>query len=256
MNPIRYPAASTMRNPTDHLKYVAEISQVREVSLIGTADLEFWNHHLQAEGLFAANKAGQAQIVISAMNSKFKGIRFHEFCISIVVSEQPDGKTEDGLFLIQAFNSIRLFAFVERTFFSTPYAHGRIQVRTHIPATMEVCFGAETLFSARMGASSSELSRTPNRSSHEQWLGPIYLPKKSRGTSDPGKFFFAKIEGATDIYDVSPDDTVTITNSHNPPIFNSLRKSNFVPKEWHIRESANHAKAKTMKRKELTKGKI
>jgi hypothetical protein len=234
-------------------KYVAEISQVREVSLVGNADLEFWNRHLQDDGLFAANKEGHAQIIISAMNSKFKGIRFQEFCVSVIVSENPDGKTEDGLYLIQAFNSIRLFAFIERFCFSTPYAHGRIQVRTEMPATIEVSASGKILFSAQMSASGAEPNRTPIRTGHEEWQGPIYLPKKTRDNSNPGKFFFAKIEGETDIYDFSPQHSVKLTDSQDLPIFSMLRESNFAAKEWHIRPNANHAKAKTIRRTARTR---
>jgi hypothetical protein len=104
-----------------------------------------------------------------------------------------------------------------------------------------------------MGDSGTAPNRTPIRSGHEQWQGPIYLPTKRRDNSNPGKFFFAKIEGETHIYDFTSEDAVKLTDSQDLPIFSMLRQSNFAAKEWHIRESANHAKAKTMTRPAMTR---
>src|SRR6202034_4248097 len=46
------------------VKWVAELAHVREVSLLGTADLAYWKERLRAEGLCPAGRDGQAQILI------------------------------------------------------------------------------------------------------------------------------------------------------------------------------------------------
>jgi hypothetical protein len=48
------------------VKYVAELTHVREVSLRGTAEMALWKNRLMKEGLVPAEQDGRAQIMISA----------------------------------------------------------------------------------------------------------------------------------------------------------------------------------------------
>lgn len=43
------------------VKYVAELSHVREVSRLGLADFGFWSERLRGEGLTPVEHAGRAQ---------------------------------------------------------------------------------------------------------------------------------------------------------------------------------------------------
>src|SRR5262245_27736743 len=112
------------------IKWVAELAQVREVSLLGTADLAFWKDRLRKESLVPAEKDGKAQLLIVAADSKFMGFRFRELSFSVLVSRPEEGLPRAAAFLVHAFNSSRLFAFSERVFFSTPYRHGDVRVST------------------------------------------------------------------------------------------------------------------------------
>ena len=43
-------------------RYVAKVSRVREVSLLGSADLAFWRERLKTEDLVPAEREGMAQV--------------------------------------------------------------------------------------------------------------------------------------------------------------------------------------------------
>src|SRR5688572_579796 len=100
------------------ITYVAELQHVREVSLLGTADLAYWEERLASHGLQAADHDGRAKILIIAAEGKYLGLRFRELSFSVVAYELDEKlRRRDGAFLVQAFNSSRLFAFCERTLF-------------------------------------------------------------------------------------------------------------------------------------------
>src|SRR5947209_20045135 len=96
------------------VKYVADLAHVREVSLFGTADLAFWQDRLRFEGLIPTESDGHAQLWVVAADAKFMGVRFRELSFSVLASRHEAGASQDGAFLVRAFNSCRLFAFSER----------------------------------------------------------------------------------------------------------------------------------------------
>jgi hypothetical protein len=104
----------------DPVKFVAIVSPVREVSLLGTADLAFWADQLTANRLIQMALEGEARVMISASDAKYMGIRFCELSISIFCQRQY-GDQQEAVFLAQAFNTVRWFAWVERSMFSTRY---------------------------------------------------------------------------------------------------------------------------------------
>ena len=67
------------------MKYVAELAHVREVSLLGSADLGFWAERLRGEGLTPVEHAGRARVLVVACDSKFFGVRFRELSFSVFV---------------------------------------------------------------------------------------------------------------------------------------------------------------------------
>jgi hypothetical protein len=139
-------------------------------------------------------------------------------------------------FLAHAFNSSRLLAFAERTFFQTPYQPADINVDARVPARMEVSAGGKTLFSARMGPKSA-----PSRREDATHEGSIYLPGGR-------KVFYARLSGAGERFSFDSTDSVIIDPHPDLAIFAHLSESGFQGKEWLVREGAVHARSRTYMR--------
>ena len=227
------------------VKYVAELAHVREVSVLGAADLRFWVERLRGEGLTPVEHAGRARVLVVASSSRFFGARFRELSFSVFVRQPDASEGSDAAFLVQAFNSSRFFAWSERTWFSTPYRHGMIDVDVGLPVAMRLGLEGQTVFSALM---SRDPRRSPSRSGSEGFAGSIFLPRGTSEKSASGRLFFAKIEGETQAYPFLSTDTLTISPSVDCPILRALIESHFVVDEWLIRCDASHAKSKTFRR--------
>ena len=226
------------------VKWAAELEHVREVSLLGTADLAFWKDRLLTQDLLPIERDGQAQLLIVAADSKFKGIRFRELSFSVLVARLEDETRQEAAYLEHAFNSNRFLAFCERVFFSTPYSHGDVGVSAALPASIRLVSKGEVAFLAEMRAGGA---REPSRRAEEGWEGPIFLP--GRGKGRPRKLFFGRLRGDTRTYAFLPaEDSLAIRPSPHNEIFQALTDSHFAPKEWIVREDATHAKSKTYKR--------
>jgi hypothetical protein len=215
--------------------YISTITNVREVALMGAADLPYWRDRLQPEGLTPFVEDGRAALLLTAIESKFRGIPFRELSVSIRVSDE-DGAASGGAFLAYAFNSSRLLSLAERILFQTPYHLADLTVDENMPASMAVSVEGRTLFSARM-TSSATLAQEEN----SLFEGPIYLPG---GTS----LFYARLSGASRIYHFDLLDTVTINPRENDTIFAQLIESNFRGKAWLLRAGAVHVRSKTYRR--------
>lgn len=174
--------------------FVAQLDHVREIAIAGDAD------------------EGRTQLLLIAADASFCGIRFRELSISRV--ESPERAT-----LLQAFNSVRFFAFCERFFFKTPYAHGDVHL-------------GETWVTAP-GVFSAELREHRQRSfvGEESATYEVDLPHD--------RYFVAKLEGMTEKYPVTAKDRFELRH----PLLKG-----FVPREWIIRADARHAKSKTYRR--------
>jgi hypothetical protein len=237
------------------VKWAAELAHVREVSLLGTADLAFWKDRLLKEDLLPAESDGQAQLLIVAADAKYKGVRFRELSFSVLVSWLEEGVRQDAAYLARAFNSCRLFAFCERVLFSTPYYHGDVCVSASFPASIRLVKKGEVIFQAEMGGDGSRLNREPSRRREDGWEGPIFLPENRRGKDRRGKWFFAQLRGNTRTYPfLHSKDSVTIRPSPDSEVLQALRDSHFVAKEWVVRENASHAKSKTYTRPAVLPG--
>ncbi|MEX0676503.1 MAG: hypothetical protein WD063_05475 [Pirellulales bacterium] len=227
-------------------RYNVEISPVRDIILRGSADLSFWAERLEREDLVPLGDGGKAQLLLIAVDAKFMGVRFRE--LSVAVSLEASGGTDghDAVYLPQAFNSVRLFAFVERTFYHTPYYPARIRVETRLPAAFEVSLAEGVILRAEMSADSTSATRKPTRLQEESWEGPIFLPSSPR-QQDP-KVFFARLAGHTHAYPFAARDTITLKPTSRAPIVEWLAESEFSPQEWAIRETATHARTKSVGR--------
>ncbi len=215
------------------IAYISTITDVREVALRGTADLAYWRDHLRPEGLAPFDEDGRAALLVTAIESKFRGIPFREMSISVVLQN-------GGAFLAHAFNSSRLLAFAERAFFQTPYHLARLDMDERLPAWMAVDDGAA--FSARMGNKSG-----PGEPADELFEGPIYLPGGR-------KVFHARLSGAGVRYPFAADDVLDLRPEPNTPIFARLVESGFAGQAWLLRAGAVHARSKTFAREGDTFG--
>lgn len=240
---------SSVNTADTKIKWAAKLDHVREVSVLGTADLAYWKARLRKEDLVPVERDGRAQILIIAADMKFGGVRFRELSFSVLVSGQACGIQQEASYLIRAFSSSRLFAFCERAFFSTPYLHGDVRLPTSLPASIQLLEAGESVFHLAMQADSSVSSREPLRSGDEGLEGAVFLPKRRGGSGRDGKLFFARIQGHTRTYPFLPaKDSLTIRPSSGSDVPQMLIDSQLVAKEWAIRADASHAKSRTYKR--------
>jgi hypothetical protein len=227
----------------NEIKWAATLSHVREVSLLGTADLAFWADLLKDEGLVPRAENGKAQIMILGAQAKFSGLPFREISISLQAHTPHAQAKADEVFLLAAFNSNRFFAFCERFFFSTPYAHACIHLGSS-PPSLQIAKDDAIPFSAKQFDSATQ---NPTQQSDGQWRGRVHLPKIKR-ESVRQRFFFAHLAGQTTRFSFLPSDSLTINPLAPGDVFSTLIASHFTPHEWIIRPDATHAKSKTYRR--------
>ena len=219
------------------IQYAADLDNVREVTLHGTADLSFWKTELHKESLIPYYQENRAVLLLSAIDAKWRAFKFREFVIAVGVCFSEDGANLDGYYLPHAFNSSKLLVFSERVFFQTPYFQGGIQLKNELPASIKLQDRTEVLLNAEMS-----VQDTPLITEYQEWRGPVFLPN-SRGK------FFAILAGETESYPFSSaTDRLELKPSPRHPIFQQLIESNFAGKTWSLRSSSRHAKSKTYKR--------
>ena len=225
------------QEPNRSVEYAADLDNVKEVTLHGTADLSFWETVLHKENLFPYHENGRAVLLLSAIAAKWRGFRFREFVIAVGICLNENEMRLDGYYLPHAFNSSRLLAFSERVFFRAPYFRGNIRLENRLPASIRLLDRTEVLLHARMSVPS-----TPPIVEYLEWEGPIFLPNKR------GKFF-AVLAGEADIYPFSPEtDQLEFKPSARHQIFQQLIDSDFAGSVWSLRSNSRHAKSKTYKR--------
>ena len=136
------------------IKYAAQLSHVREVSVVGAADLGFWKRRLQRESLSPIEHEGRARVMVIAAEARYMGLKFREVSISVQAFANAGGIKQEGAYLLQAFNSSKLFALFERKFFSTPYQHADVEMAAGVPSRIEVLddYDREVLFRVVMKA--------------------------------------------------------------------------------------------------------
>jgi hypothetical protein len=230
-------------------KYIAVLPHVREIALLGTADLDYWKDRLAEEDLYPLDFGGHAHVLVSAIESRFLGVRFREISITFFARRNDGDGGQDGLFLALAFNSSRFFAAVERTAFSTPYIHGRIRIDTGLPGSITLSDGSDATFGAAMAHEGDESFRDPVRVGDDGWDGPIFLPRVGRGPRASGKWFCAKVAGHTRVYPFLPaDDQVKVGLGRNHDALRRVIDSGFAGQEWSIREDSRHSRTKTFRK--------
>lgn len=226
------------------INYIAQINHVKEVILFGNADLALWRERLRTQGLFPYDDKGQAALLLTATDLVWLGIRFQELTVSVVISQPEDGARQDGLYLVRAFNSSRLLALTERTFFQTPYHHARVQVEHLLPASLTLSVGAAPILKASMKG-----ARPLLRNTDELWEGTIFLPRDTNQANVPGRHFYARLGGRTETYPfLSHTDSFELAPAAQDKVVQWLSASNFRAQEWRLRADATHARSRTYTR--------
>ena len=211
------------------INYVTVIDKVREVSLFGKANAATLTPLLKTEGLAPYSEDGQVGVLVSAVDARYKGIRFQELSVSIAVAS-------DGYFLAHAFNSIKPFAFAERFFFQTPYYHAAVRVE---PNHLVLSRGNHCIFEAALSPQA-----TYSDEGYQRWEGAIHLPRKLRKQADVPHLFYAILEGEMTSY--APTlDTLTIQPMPDTDIFRMLYEAHLTIEQWCVRSNARHSKSKT-----------
>jgi hypothetical protein len=226
-------------------RFIVEAQHVTEVSLTGQADLSYWQARLQPHGLFPFTTTGRAAVVISATALYAMGRHTNELTIGVPACERPAGDTFDGMFLVQAFNSSRLFAWIERTFFATPYDLGRIELDDQVPARIVLSDAEGPVIRLQQAAGA-----VTQHSQGEDWQGPIFLPRRRAGDGGPGQYFAARLAGLTEVY-AADATTVQLMPRPQWPAVQWLLDSGWVPETWRIRRDAVHARSRTFERPPL-----
>ena len=220
--------------PNTPVQYAADLNNVKEVTLHGTADLSFWEAVLHKERLFPYQETDKAVLLLSATQARWKGLKFREFIISVAVCLDKNGTRLEGYYLPAAFNTSKLLAFSERVFFRTPYLQADIQLQDGPPVSIRLQDRTETLLHAELS-----VPDTQPITAYQAWKGPVFLPNNS------GKFFVV-LAGETVQYPFSPaTDRFELSPSARHGIFQQLIESNFIANLWSLRSNARHARSKT-----------
>lgn len=218
------------------VKYVAEIKNVREVCLVGSADFEFWATHLGKMRLSPTSFGGAARVFISVVKLKWMGIAFEELSIAVPI-DSPDASTE-SVYLVSAFSTSRLFAWCERMLFQTPYEHAPITMEAEQPWSFELRDDAVPTISVQCRRVA------PVETIEEDLSVSIFLPTANQGFDR--KLFYAKLSGSTQ---VAPFEATggefRLRTSVQQPAIQLLVDSRFTPIEWRVRPKATHARSKT-----------
>ena len=161
------------------VKYVAQVSPVREVAIMGTADSEYWRGPLERAQVSPLEESGRVPILIGATDTRFMGVRFRELTVTVFCRDRRR-TLPDGVFLAQAYNSVRWFAWVERNIFSTPYDHGVAEVMIEPAASFQLTIGGTVALRATMSADYASQRAAANAAS-DGFAGPVYLPARKPG---------------------------------------------------------------------------
>lgn len=234
--------ADPFRASAEPTRYPVEIRAVREVMVIGYADLAHWQARLRPEALWPRVVDGHAELAITAIAAHWLGLAFRELSISISISRRPEGDSHDGFFLMQAYNDRSAFAWVERTMFKTPYDPARIDLTTGPTCGIALHVDNRQVLRLERGVGVSVGTEVD-----VDWRGPIVLP--GRTDAHPGRFFNARLAGHACQYAFVPKrDTLVIADEGAPAVWRELARSGFAADLWQVREAAVHGRTSSFDR--------
>ncbi|RIK83878.1 MAG: hypothetical protein DCC68_02600 [Planctomycetota bacterium] len=229
-------------------KFDVVVSPVREVSLVGRADLSYCRERLAPHALHATEIEGRGEMLLSACEARFKGVRIRELSLSIFVAREAGSSARDGALLLRAFNSIRFFAWVERTLFRTPYYCGRIAVSPDPPVSIRLGDDDNSIVRATMGDTDSAKPLAIPAVA-DGWQGPIFLPDLHDAAAPAARLFYGSLTGDTRTIPFHAKcDVFRLGPTASDPIAPLLTDARFEPAAWIVRAAATHGKSKTIRR--------
>lgn len=221
----------------EQVKYIAQLKNVRELVLMGEADLSWWREHLADEELEPTELDGRAQVFLTGLDTKWMGLPFRDVSVA-VAAHRSDGSDEAGLFFARAFNASRFFAGVERRWFDLPYSYCS-DLHVELAESGTICLGRQS------GADVvAEMDRREDggEAQEMEFTGPLFLPR-GRNRS---RWLMVQIRGMTSTIDFDPErDRFEVGSDCVDPVIAGLIASDFCPIQWHVRRSSTHARTKT-----------
>jgi hypothetical protein len=227
--------------PPAPIHYTVEVQSVRELNLVGSADLGYWTAHLAGTGLAPLDRNGQAELSLGATDLTWMGWRFNESIVVLTLAEPCAPNASAGSYLLHAYNSKPALAFMERAFFKTPYYPAAIQLAAQPPARFQVTDRAGGGLRAEAGA-----TPRPTQPTDETWQGAVHLPRHRTAPQGRAGYFYVKLAGAGEVCPfVYGSDTLVLTPSAESPVLEWLQASRFIPREWRSCSAATHSKSRT-----------
>ena len=101
------------------VQYTTTIPAVRELNLVGRANLDYWTAHLAGTGLTPLNVDGAAELSLGATDLTWMGVRFNESIAVLTLAQPGAPQVLAGGYLLHAFNSSRVLAFMASSSFAT-----------------------------------------------------------------------------------------------------------------------------------------
>lgn len=206
-------------------KYIAKLQGVRELALLGAADLAWWTNHLAPEGLEPVGVDGSAQILVTGLDARWAGIAFNDLSFS-VVARQGD---QEGLYFARAFNTSRFLVFFEKHWFRLPYDRRPVHARD----------GALKLGDGDIDGAMA--AREPAAAEPVDQVVRVFLPGR--------KWLQVRVLGDTSTHAFDEArDRFEVSAACADPVVAGLHASGFRGVTWHVRPDATHARTKTFQR--------
>lgn len=223
------------------VKYIAQLKGVHELALLGAAELTWWRDQLASEELEPVEVDGEAQVVVTGLDTKWMGIPFRDVSV-VVAARRQSGSAETGVFLAHAFNASRFIAGVERWWFHLPYSF-RADLSVELGDRAAIRLGGQPGVDLIAELGTREPSEEPPPQ-EMGYTGPLFLP--NGGDRTRRRWFMVRIQGLTFTFDFdAARDRFELGSGCSDPILAGLRASQFRGVQWHVRRNATHARSKT-----------
>ena len=222
------------------VKYIAQLKRVRELALVGTADLSWWRDHLAGEGYEPVEEDGGAQVMVTGLDAKWMGIPFRDVSV-IVVARQRSAPAETGFYLACAFNASRFMVGFERWWFRLPY-HFRADMDVRLGEASDIRLGGQTAADllAVMGPRDSSQAAAEEM----EFAVPMFLP--TGNDRNRRRWLMVDVRGLTSTFYFDADrDRFEIGSDCADPILRGVRASQFRGSRWSVRRSDTHKRSKT-----------
>lgn len=227
------------------MKYIAEVFNVREVALVSSTDPAIWDAELRRIGLFPYAPDGRVEVIISATSAQWRGKRFREMAVAVSVCRQERGDRVDGYYLACAFHSSRLFGWIERTMFKTPYYAATVEIDDQSPVSIASSISGTLQVGVAMGEARAQSDEVEDDSEVA-----VFLPPRNPRPSRKRNIMHARLAGTTNVFPfLAAGDAITINPATDYAALRRLADGGIEGREWRVRHNATHARSKTFAEK-------